>query len=246
MNAAAKEPWSLRQACGPGLAAIRANWAPFLIIQALAAVLVVLYYRTPALQEALHGLAELKAGGGIWFPFCLGFVAGGIIPEAAKAVTGKNRTFDRAWLADSLWTGFLIGCMAIIIDGLFRLQTVMFGSGNDFGTLLVKVAFDQFVFVPTFGIWLPVALMAWWHDRFRAASVPGYLTWWFYRERVIPTILPCWAYWIPVLFSVYAMPSDLQLCLGMLTEAAWILLFVFIAGRGTQEGAGVSSSQSAS
>ncbi|MER3496581.1 MAG: hypothetical protein C4320_07275, partial [Armatimonadota bacterium] len=49
--------------------------------------------------------------------------------------------------------------------------------------------------------------------------------------RYIRTLIPCWAFWIPSLAAVYAMPTDLQFPLFLLVQAAWAILLVALAPR---------------
>jgi hypothetical protein len=50
-----------------------------------------------------------------------------------------------------------------------------------------------------------------------------------YRDRVFPALIPCWVFWIPVLFCVYAFPPNLQLPFAFLAEAAWSMIVVFVS-----------------
>ncbi|MBW7929038.1 MAG: hypothetical protein H3C58_13330, partial [Fimbriimonadaceae bacterium] len=49
---------------------------------------------------------------------------------------------------------------------------------------------------------------------------------------IVPALIPCWAFWIPILICVYSLPANLQFVFALLAEAAWSILFVFIATNG--------------
>lgn len=222
--------WSLRVAAQPGIQAVKSYWAPFLLIQGLAACLVLAYYRFPAAQAATESLQQLKQGGGLAFSFISGAIAGGVLPQAAKLVTGKAR-LDRAYLKDTLFIAFVYSIVGVQVDLFYHLQGVLFGNGIDLRTLLSKNVLDMAVASPVVFIPTAIVLFEWRKASFSAPRLIGAFGWEFYVAKVVPTLIPCWAFWIPMLFAVYAMPPNLQFPLAQLLEAAWCLLFVFMATR---------------
>jgi hypothetical protein len=52
-----------------------------------------------------------------------------------------------------------------------------------------------------------------------------------FHDRVIPILIPCWCYWIPLQACIYALPPDLQYPFAMTCVSAWSLVLVFIAKR---------------
>lgn len=222
-------PWSLRVALAPGLAALRHHWPAFLVIQAAAVGIVVWYYRSDALQASASVLADLKVRGGVPFAFLVGAMVCSVIPELAKLVTGKLRVFDRRWIRDVAFTGFVYGVVAVQVDLFYRLQAALFGTGTDARTFLVKTAVDMALFSTTVSIPTAVVLFEWKKRDFRMRELVGEFSARFYRDKVLPALLPCWAFWTPVLFCAYSMPLQLQFLFSQLAEAAWSLLFVFMA-----------------
>jgi len=215
----------------PGIAAIRGHWRPILAIQILAILIAVAYHERADVRDAAHGLEQLKRSSGILFAFVAGAMAGGLVPEFAKLVTGHLRKFDRIWLGNTVFNGLVYGFVGVQVDLFYQLQARMFGNGIDLGTLVVKTLVDMGIFAPLLSI--PSAVLLYegrklkWHGVVKACFRPA-----AYRELILPKLVVCWAFWIPVLFGVYAMPGDLQLCLALLAEAAWSILFVFIATEG--------------
>lgn len=229
--------WTWRRASRPGIAALKANWLPFVLIQAAAAALVVLYYQNPALREPATALEKAKAAGGLPFAFLAGAVAGGLIPEVAKAASGRLRTFNPDWLKSTAFNALVYGIIGTIVDVFYRLQAVWFGTGNDPLTLLFKTLVDMVPFTMLLSIPLAVSLFEWRRLGFNGL-IRGYKTG-FYRHKVIPALIPCWAFWVPILICCYALPMNLQFPFAMLAEAAWSIMFVFIATGAGADGEGM-------
>lgn len=224
----------IKTASRPGLIAVKRNWTPIVAIQLVALGLVFLYFTNPGFHAAMRSLAQFKTDSGILFVFLTGCIAGGVLPEAAKLIAGKLRKFDRAWMGQMLFNSLVYGIVGVEIDLFYRFQAFLFGTGTDALTLAIKTAFDMFVFAPLVAIPTAVGMFEWrarkWAGVRRLLTVEGYI------EKVLPAQIPAWAFFIPILFCVYSMPSDLQFCLAMLAEAAWSILFVFIATQGHLDG----------
>jgi len=161
------------------------------------------------------------------FAFAAGFIAGGVVPEIAKAATRRLRKIDRKWLNQTLFNGLVYGIVAVQVDLFYQLQNFLFGGGRNVATLIIETAVDMFIFAPLLSIPTAVAMFEWRSRRW--AGVGRLFRWEGYVAKVVPALIPAWAFWIPMLFCVYAMPPDLQFCLAILAEAAWSILFVFIA-----------------
>ncbi|MBI5706302.1 MAG: hypothetical protein HZC36_04860 [Armatimonadetes bacterium] len=226
-------PWTLRGALRPGLLAVRGHWQAFLLIQAAALGLVITYYHSASLQALADELARIKTRGGLPFAFVVGFLACSLIPEAAKLATGKLRRFDRAWLGKVAFTGLVYGIVAVQVDLFYQFLALWIGSGTDTRTFLLKTLVDMALFSTIISIPTAVLLFEWYKRGFAARALLAELSPTFYRDKVLPALLPCWAFWTPVLCCSYSMPVNLQFCFTMIAEAAWSLLFVFIA---THEG----------
>ena len=211
------------------MAALRRYYRPFLLIQGVAVGLVVGYYNSASIRSACASLADLKAAGGLPFAALSAAVAGALMPEVARLLADRRRGALRARLPRIAFNLGFFAFNGVVIDGFYRLAARLFGDGTDARTILVKAAFDQFVFNP---VWLPliVALYLWRQNAFRLGA-----TWrlirggGFYRSRVLPLMLPSWCFWIPMVVVIYALPVPLQFLLFVLALAAWSLIMVFIA-----------------
>jgi hypothetical protein len=220
---------SLGALLAPGVEAIRRSWKPFVLLQGLALLLVVGYFRNDAVRSVCEHLARLKDQWGLLYSAAAAVVAGVVLPELAKSVVGVQRTLDRQRRMD---IGFALGAFAlngVITDLQYRGLAVVFGADNDLGTVVWKVVTDQFVTTPLYGVpyWiLAYRLRA---NRYSLARTLGEISPAWYVRKVLPLLIPCWFYWIPMVAMIYSLPGDLQLSLFAMALAAWSLVMIFIA-----------------
>lgn len=234
LEVAPTEPQNaLQRAFAPGIAAVRSQAGPLIFIQIAAVLFVIGYYRSTGLQEAAATVAGIKISGGVPFSFLAGGLAGGAIPELAKLLMRRIERFDRAWAAAAGYNALVYGVVGVQVDLFYQLQGFVFGVDNDPRTLIVKTVVDMALFTTVISIPTAVLLYAWKRRGFRFGGWQSAFTRRFYAARVWPTLLPCWAFWIPVLLCVYAMPAELQFCFAVLAEAAWSMVFVFMVGKTT-------------
>lgn len=221
--------WSLSDAFKPGLRAVANHWKPFLLIQLAAVGCVIAYYNSQRFQLVADVLQDWKVSGGIPLAFLAGALAGGFLPEVARILT---RTAEgRGWKRwqKVLWTALVFGLVGVFVDLFYKLQAMIFGNGIDPATLAYKTAFDMFCFAPLFCIPFEVVSLQWPQKGYRLDALARGMDWPTYRENVLPALLPCWAFWIPVLVCVYTMPLNLQFVFAILAEAAWSIIVVFVA-----------------
>ena len=225
------QPSPLRATLAPGLAAVRRYWRPFVLIQATALAMVLGYYHSPAVAAACDRASTFKAHAGLLFSAISAAFAGAVLPELAKAAVLGDRTVTRQRLRD---VGFAIAVFALIgvvNDLQYHCMGLIFGDDQRTATVLRKVLVDQFVTTPLYGTpyWLVVyAIRA---DRYRFWVTFPRLTPAWYLRTVTPLLVTGWAYWIPMITLLYALPGPLQFCLFLLALAAWSLLMVAIATR---------------
>lgn len=221
--------WTWKRAIQPGIRAAKEHWRPLSLIQVAAIGGVFLYYSSLPVREWGASVAELKSRSGLLFAASAGFIAGAILPEIAKALTGRLRGPFRKWLADTAYNGLAYAILAVWVDLFYQLQARIFGPGNDILTLVWKTLFDMGVFATVLAVPFMVGFYHWRKTGFRLREFKGLFTWRAYRDRVLPALIPNWAFWIPVVVCVYAMPVGLQFPFTVLAEAAWSIMFVYIA-----------------
>jgi len=211
-----------------GAAALRRFWRPFLLIQTSAALLAIAYRVSIPFREACAQAAAWKTAGGLPVAAATSALAGGVLPEIAKLVADRGRSALRGRGSEVLFNIAFFALDGIVIDLLYRGEARFFGSDAQLGTVVEKVAFDQFVFSPLWSIFIVVLFL--WRQRgySMAATLPA-LGRGFYQSRVVPLIVPNWLFWIPMVSIIYALPVALQFLLFVPALGAWSLIMVFIA-----------------
>jgi len=213
----------------PGIRAVQRNWAPFLLIQAAAAVLVSCYYHFELVRAAAQAVSNVKHEFGELFVIASGAIAGGVVPQIAKIATKQTKRIDRSFWKDTLYTGFVFAVLAMMVDAFYKVQTLLFGTGIDLGTLIKKTSVDMFVVSPA--LFVPTGMFLFYarQNKFKTNRIGRAFSWSFYRAYAIPTLPLNVAFWTPMVMCVYALPSALQFPFAQLAEGAWSLIFVFIA-----------------
>ncbi|MBK1877128.1 hypothetical protein [Pelagicoccus mobilis] len=201
---------------------IKQNILPGLALQAIACVVVGVYYFAPDARWVYDWVAYVKVEYGYLYSMVTTGIFGGLLPFLYLAAVGKVPKGD-FWPVGLFFLGAW-SWKGIEIDFLYRMQAVMFGSDTEFWTVVKKVAFDQVVFCPLWSA--PVtALLYRWKDcgfswrRFRAS-----LDYEFFEMEVLGVLVAIWVVWIPGTAFIYSMPSPLQLPLFQLVLCFYVLL----------------------
>jgi len=146
----------------------------------------------------------------------------------------SGRSHGWGWHTQTLWNGFLGVCCHYF----FIVQDALFGTGNGFGTLAAKTAFDQFVWT-AFVIAPANAVFYFWASRgFSFRRTRGDWPKGFFRNLVLPNLLMNWAVGIPNNFAVYSFPTPLRVQVIGILGAFWVLVCLQIgrrSGRSTAE-----------
>jgi hypothetical protein len=215
-----------------GLSALRRFWRPFLLIQGTALGVGLAYHFSEPVRALCAALARWKIAGGIPLTMVTGAVAGGLIPELAKAVaqpgSGRHPSRHPRRVAEVLFNTAFFGINGVVVDGLYRGEARLFGDDAHLVTVLSKTAFDQFVFTPLWSAVIAVVFLFRQRGFSWRATRPALRTG-FYRARVLPLLVPNFCFWIPIVSIVYALPSALQFLMFAFALAAWSLIMVFIA-----------------
>ena len=188
--------------------AIRANAVPMVALWLLVAAVVAAYGRVPAVAAALDALAAWQTASGWRAAFLNRFVLCGLLPGVF--VLSLKALRPPRPLAVVLAQATFAGACGVVSGWMFELHACWFGAGTDAGTLLVKTAMYQFVWVVAF--FMPVgAVVYFWIGRdfsFRRtrAEWPRH----FVRELLVPNLLANWAVWVPLSFLVHLFPTPLQ------------------------------------
>jgi len=125
----------------------------------------------------------------------------------------------------------IFGICGLMVDVFYKLQGRMFGSDHDWGTLLVKIFVDQFLYSLFIPNPLVVVWFLWREKGFDLAATARALRPGLFRERVLPLWTTGLVFWIPLLLALYSLPVGLQFVAFLLANCAWGILLVFIARR---------------
>jgi len=208
-------------------AVFRQNLMPCLVLNVVMITLVCSYYLVPTVAGVWEAVGEFKLRWSYAFSLSSTVFAAVLLPTVVQWAMGALPEEGR-WRRLGLLTLFW-GYRGMEIDLFYRLQGWMFGSGNDVGTLALKVAVDQFVmsplwFVPTYLIALRWVDMGGSWARTRASLGRDFWT------RTCPTVLVTnWLVWIPTLALVYSLPAALQFPLFSVVMCFFILIVTLLA-----------------
>lgn len=205
-----------------GLESVRANLVPMVVLWAFSLAVVFSYYFFPIVSAALEPVAKWQVQGG-WLPAFLNrmFFAGlvpGVFLLTVKSVRPRHP------LSVALVQGLWCGVWGIVCNWFYDLQEIVFGGGVNVLTIVLKTAVDQFIW--TVLVLAPAngAFFLWMGQDFSFARTRRIWPRRFYRELVLPLLLPNWCLWIPVVAVVYAFPLPLQVQVSGLALSVSMLL----------------------
>jgi hypothetical protein len=222
------EPEQTVSAFAAGLSALRRFWRPFVLIQGAALALGLAYRLSGTVRAGCVVLATWKTTGGVPFAALTGAVAGGLLPELAKRLVDRKRAHRTDHLGDVLFNTAFFAVNGVVVDALYRMEARLFGDDARAATVIAKVAFDQLVFTPLWQVVI-VTLFLWRRRGYSWTATRPALRAGFLRTHVLPLLVPCWWFWLPIVSIVYALPGPLQFLMFSFALAAWSLILVFIA-----------------
>ncbi len=209
---------------------MRRNFLPGVVLWSVGLSLVVAYYQLPAVRPCFERIAHGKATFGFAFSAFSSSLFGGAIPFLALLALGRIPRGRGLGIAL-----FLIGFWALRgmeIDGLYRIQGMLFGTGTDAWTVVRKVAVDQLVYSVAWSA--PFSLIAYrWKDAGFDAQVLralGQRSFWLGEIPVV--VVSLWGVWIPAVAIIYSLPADLQIPLFNVVLCFWVLLLETLARAG--------------
>jgi hypothetical protein len=226
----ANAPVSLRSLLWPGLQAIRLYWRAIVVLQATALVLVLGYFHVALVREFCEYLARLRQDWGMIQPVVGTIIAGVVLPELAKLLLPRAHRQTLTPGEVLITAVFFAGAGAgAFVDAQYRLLSVLLGDDTGMGTAISKMLMDQFLMTPLYGAPYWILVYAWKANHFRILPTLRPLGRHWYLTKVLPLLIPAWAYWIPMTLMIFSLPADLQLSLFVFAMAAWSLVMVFIA-----------------
>jgi hypothetical protein len=213
------------------LRAARANILPGLIVQGVMLGLLLAYWFYPPTTSLLNRLAAVKEQWGFGYSAVSAIIAGALIPELLRIVVFQHGKPSRSNFRN-LWFTIPFWCfMGTVVDALYRMQAVWFGTEVVFPVVVKKVLVDQFIYNPLFAAPFTAALYDWKNRGYGRNDLAGFFTAGYYRDAVVPTLFATWGVWIPVVTILYSLPSLLQIPLFGLALSMWVMLYTWMSER---------------
>lgn len=221
----------LRELGKPSIEELKTLWRPFVAIQLVGLAIVVAYFFLPTFARWCDGIGDFKARLGIFFAMITMPISSAIIPEMMKAITGVDQSFTARRFRTIGFHLFIFCIFGMMADGFYRLVAIWPGGSRDFATVVTKVVIDQFVYTPVIG----VPYLALWYtfrsNQFSIARTRALLGRRWYVHEVVPLLLPCWAFWIPMCSLMYVLPTSLTYLFSVTANAAIITILIAVVGR---------------
>ena len=219
----------IRGALKIGLASVRANVVPMVVLWLLAALTVVGYYFVPGFARLLEPLRCWQTESG-WVAALLNRVIFcGLLPGVFLLCVKSIRP-RRPWattIAYCLWCG----PWGIFCDGFFTLQAMMFGTGVDIGTIALKLAVEYLVWTAVICVPPSAAFFFWLSRDFSFARARREWPRRFVRDACLPLLVTDVCVWVPVSAMVYLFPLPLQIQLVGFASAFWMLVGLQVSRR---------------
>lgn len=227
----------LGDAIAPAWTAARARLAVIALIQACGVALVASFYASAWVRGILAVVSDAKAGGGIWFTLWTSVVFGALVPEGARVLLG-----DRRWSGergrDLAHAALMFAVNGVVLDGFYALLAGLVGAGHGAGIVARKIVLDAFVFTPFVSIPVFLVLVLLREASWSPGRLARHLGWHLVPDRVVPILIPCWIYWIPLQACIYSLPLSLQFPFALVCISAWSLVLVFVARRQDRQDSG--------
>lgn len=225
---------SLRELARPAWIQLQRLWKPFVLIQLIGLGVVIAYFNHAGFARACDAAAALKTRVGWPFAMIVMPIMAGIVPELFKFITGVDRKLDRRRVRDVLFNMAIFSLAGLYIDLFYRFLGGWLGDSRDVGVVALKVGIDQLIYTPLIGIPWIVICYSFRAVRYSPGRLLGRIGWDWYLREVVPVLIPCWAYWMPMCVLMYLMPPSLTFIYGALASAASATLLVAVAARGRE------------
>lgn len=210
-----------------GMRGARATLLPGIVLQVLAALLVIAYYHHDAVRQSVDALARLHERAGVGFGIVSTGLFGGLIPVLyLRARTATRDRFD--WRGGAVLVAFW-AYKGVEVDLWYRFMAFAIGAANTPAIIATKTLLDQFVYCPILAVPATVLVYEWIELHFDSGALRGDVRaggW--YRRRVLPVLISNLAVWVPAVCIIYALPTPLQLPLQNLVLCFFTLLLAHV------------------
>jgi len=214
-------PWT------SGIRAAKANIIPALVLQAVCLCLLLAYYCSPAVEQFIRPVSDWQSEYGVPAAFISRGFFGGLLPGVFLLSIPALRV-KRPVLTITM--NFLFwGMMGSFALGFYHLQTLAFGTGHDWATLITKMLVDQSAYTILFAVPLSATFHFWARYEFSFSQMKANFPKQWFKHLILPTLLPNWAVWAPCMMIIYALPEPLQVHFSGLVGCFWTLFCMQVA-----------------
>jgi hypothetical protein len=213
-----------------GLAGMRANLIPGLILWMVGIGILTAFFAVPSARPFFDAIAAWKQDGGLWASAILIAGAGGLVPFVTLHALGRT---TRGFLLGHLIT--LLGIWAyrgVEVDLFYRLQSMMFGDGGDGPTLLKKVLVDQGIYTALWTTPTTTVLYLWLiEERGSWSNALKRMDGRFWRVTIPGAVMAAWTVWIPMVCIINSLPIALRVPVLAVAVVFWSLCMSVLASR---------------
>jgi len=197
-----------RKVLASGMAGMKHNALPGLALWTLALLLVLADWAIPSAHAVFQSVGRLKSHYGLAFSATSTAFFGGLVPCLLLIFKGRIRR-DRLAAELAFYTLFW-AYKGVEVDVFYRLQSHLFGSHANTGTIVRKVLVDQFIYNPIWAAPMSALAFLWKESSFSWRAMKSRLGLDFLTFTVPVTLMSTWAVWIPAVAIIYCLPAPLQ------------------------------------
>jgi hypothetical protein len=217
-------------AVSDGWRSAKANVLPGLVIVCVAALIVVAYYRIPAVSSSLEGIVAVRQKLGIWFAMAASAMGAGIIPGIYLFIAGRTKKGPRA-AVDLLFTCIVWAATSLALDRFYLFQAWLWGTGVSPPILMGKMLVDQFLFSPLVGVQIPAVGFRFRDLNYDLGALGRELRGDWVIGVTIPLLVACWLTWIPGTLVIYSLPLPLQIPMMVLIQCFFSLEVAYASSK---------------
>jgi hypothetical protein len=206
-------------------AELRSLVKPGLVLQAVALLLLLLYYGVPASRAAFDTVADIKTAYGWRYAAVATALFGGLLPCVVLLLLGERS--QRPW-ADMLFITLFWAYKGVEIDFFYTLQGVWFGTEPSFATIAKKTVVDQFGYSVFWAAPTTALAYLWKNVGYQARPFWQGVNRDLFLRQIPLMAFSNWLVWLPAVCIIYCLPMSLQLPMFNLVLCFWVLLVAFL------------------